>query len=411
MNQERSVSIAVPTPSSGRKRAIWAAFLGYMMDGLDQLIISFTLPAVMAAFALSKIQGGEIATATMLGTWAGAYIFGFLADYVGRVRTFTASILLYALATGISALSPNFGFLIVMRILVGIGIGGEFGIGMALVTEMWPKEKRAQAGSYVAVGFSLGVLLASIVTTAVLPHWGWRGVMVIGVLPALLAAWSRWGLAESPAFQHMKRSENRPFPLIELFNTPTRLKATIGLWFMTTVQNFGYYAIMIWMPTVLEKVHHYSLAHTTLWTLLTTGGMVGGILAFGWLCDTIGRKPSYIILFLGTALIIPLYFSISNPTVILFGGVILGAFVNGGMGGYGALLAEHYPTSARATAENFIFGTGRGIGGGLGPLLIAVLAVHTSITAALGLLFVVYPVAAILMWALVPERKGLEVPA
>ncbi len=410
MNQQTTLSVSLPASSSERLRAVWASVLGYMMDGLDQLIISFTLPAVMAAYALTTVQGGEIATATMLGTWAGSYLFGFLADYVGRVRTFTFSILLYALATGVSALSPDFGFLMVMRVLVGIGIGGEFGIGMALVTEMWPKEKRAQAGSYVAIGFSLGVLLASLVTSLVLPRWGWRGVMVIGVLPALLAAWARWGLKESAAFEKAK-DQRRPFPLIQLFNSSTRVKATIGLWFMTTVQNFGYYAIMIWMPTALEKIHHYTLGHTTLWTLITTAGMVGGILLFGWLCDTIGRKPSYIILFLGTAVIIPVYFAISNPMIVLFGGAILGAFVNGGMGGYGALLAEQYPTTARATAENFIFGTGRGLGGGFGPLLIGILALHMQITAALGLLFVVYPVAAVLVWLLVPERKGEEMPA
>lgn len=410
MNTDPALTAEALPDRHDRIRNVWAAILGYMMDGLDQLIISFALPAIMAAFALSTVKGGAIATATMVGTWAGAYLFGFLADYVGRVRTFTFSILLYALATGVSALSPNFSFLVILRFIVGIGIGGEFGIGMALVTETWPKEKRARAGSYVAVGFNLGVLLASVVTLLVLPHWGWRGVMVIGVLPAILAAWSRWGLKEPAMFESARRRPRR-FPLIELFNTPTRVKATIGLWFLTSVQNFGYYGIMIWMPTELARVHHYSLSHTTLWTLLTTAGMVGGILLFGWLCDTIGRKPSYIILFLGTAIIIPIYFSLSNPTIVLTGGAVLGAFVNGGMGGYGALLSEHYPTTARATAENFIFGTGRGIGGGLGPLLIGILALHMSLAAALGLLFVVYPVAAIVTWLMVPEMKGKELPA
>ncbi len=404
-----STTVFQVTPAEQR-RNVWAAGLGYLADGLDQLIISYTMPAIVATFALTTIQAGSIATATMIGTWLGAYLFGFLADYFGRVKTFTYSILLYALATGISAFSPSYDFLMILRFFVGVGIGGEFGIGMALVTETWPSKWRARAGSYVAVGFSIGTLLASVVTLLVMPIWGWRGVMVVGVIPAALAVWSRFKIKEPALFERNRQREKRTFPLVYLFNTTTRTKTTIGLWFMTAVQNFGYYGIMIWMPTALAKYHHYSLAHTTEWELFTTAGMIGGILLFGVLCDKIGRKPMYITLFLATAVIIPLYFSISNPSVVLFGGIVLGAVVNGGMGGYGAILSEHYPTAARSTAENFIFGTGRGIGGGLGPLLIGLLAVHMSLYAALGLLFIVYPFAALFTWLLVPETKGKELP-
>jgi MFS family permease len=377
------------------------------MDGLDQQVISYTLPAIMASFALSTTAGGIIASVSLWGTWAGAYLFGFLADYFGRIRTFTYSILLYAFATGLSALSPNFGSFAVLRFLVGIGIGGEFGIGMALVMETWPKQIRARGGSYVAVGFNLGTLLASVITLIILPHFGWRGVMAVGVLPAIIAFAYRRQLKDSPLEQRVDHKRQH-FPLSYLFNTPTRAKATIGLWFMTAVQNFGYYGIMVWMPSALEKEKHFTLASTTLWVLLTTAGMVGGILLFGWVCDRIGRKPAYIVLFLATAIIIPLYFSLSNPTVMLFGGVILGVFVNGGMGGYGAILGEHYPTEARATAENFIFGSGRGIGGGFGPILIGVLAATHSITSALAFLAIVYPIAAIVTGFMVKELKGTE---
>lgn len=405
-------SSAALSPSDTRQsqwQYLGAAVLGYMMDGLDQMIISFTLVAVVAAFALNSVQAGAIATATMVGTWAGSYIFGILADYVGRVRILSLTILLYAAATGLSALSPGYHVLLLWRFLVGLGIGGEFGIGMTLVTETWPARVRAQAGSYVAVGFSLGVLLASFVTLLVLPHWGWRGVMVVGVVPALLAGWARWRLKEPADFRAI-RGHRKAFPMRDLFSSRGLSKVTAGLLFMTTVQNFGYYGIMLWMPTMLEKAHHYTLGHTTEWALITTTGMVVGIIFFGWLCDTIGRKPSYIILFLGTALIIPLYFSITSPAVVLWGGFILGAFVNGGMGGYGALLSEYYPTESRSTAENFIFGTGRGVGGGLGPLLIGLLATQMSLTAALGLLFIVYPIAALVVWRWVPERKGVALP-
>lgn len=405
---ETGIGASVPPATgttSAQRQTVWAAVLGYAMDGLDQQVIAYTLPAVMATFALSVAQGGVIASVSLWGTWLGAYVFGFLADYVGRVKTFTYSILLYAFATGLSALSPNFGTFAALRFLVGIGIGGEFGIGMALVMETWPRQLRARGGSYVAVGFNIGALLASIVTLIVLPTFGWRGVMVVGVLPAIIAFVYRRRLRDPEIQQQVHRSAQK-FPLAYLFNTPDRIKSTIGLWFMTAVQNFGYYGIMIWMPSALEKQKHFTLAGTTLWVLLTTAGMVGGILLFGRACDKFGRKPSYIILFLATAVVIPLYFSLNNPTVMLFGGAVLGVFVNGGMGGYGAILGEHYPTEARATAENFIFGSGRGIGGGFGPVLIGILATTRSITSALGLLFIVYPIAALAAAFLVKELKG-----
>ncbi|MCL5013067.1 MAG: MFS transporter [Firmicutes bacterium] len=397
----------VSASKADQRRSVWAAVLGYAMDGLDQQVIAYTLSAIMVTFALSTAQGGILAAVSLWGTWAGAYLFGFLADYFGRVRTFTYSILLYAFATGLSALSPNFGTFAALRFVVGIGIGGEFGIGMALVMETWPKHIRARAGSYVAVGFNVGTLLASVVTLIVLPYGGWRGVMAVGVLPAIVAFVYRRKIKD-PEITHRVRRTKQKFPLTYLFDTPTRTKATIGLWFMTAVQNFGYYGIMVWMPSALEKEKHFNLAGTTLWVLLTTIGMVGGILLFGWACDKIGRKPSYIVLFLATAIVIPIYFSLRNPTVMLFGGVILGVFVNGGMGGYGAILGEHFPTEARATAENFIFGSGRGIGGGFGPVLIGILASTQSLTSALAFLALVYPVAALVVALFVKELKGTE---
>ena len=390
-------------------RNLIAAALGYMMDGLDQLIISFTLMAVIATFALTPVQAGSIATATMVGTWVGSYVFGIIADYMGRVRVLSFTILLYAAATGLSALSGSYHALLIWRFVVGLGIGGEFGIGMALVTETWPARIRARAGSYVAVGFTLGVLLASVVTLAVLPRWGWRGVMVVGVLPALLAAWTRFRLKDSSVVEKAM-SNRRHFPFMDLFASKSLSKTTLGLLFMTTVQNFGYYAIMIWMPSMLEKQHHFTLASTTEWTLITSLGMIAGILVFGWLCDTVGRRPSYIALFLMTAVMIPVYFSFHTPTILLSAGFLLGALVNGGMGGYGALLSEYYPTESRSTAENFIFGTGRGVGGGLGPLAIGLLAAQMNLTAALSLLFIVYPVAAFIVWRWVPEKKGQTLP-
>src|SRR5690349_20991470 len=181
-------------------RALIASALGYAMDGFDLLILGFMLPAIAADLHLSSTQAGSLVTWTLIGAVAGGLIFGVLSDRYGRVRMLTWTILLFAVFTGLCAFAQGFWDLLVYRTIAGIGLGGEFGIGMALAAEAWPAAKRARVSSYVALGWQTGVLAAALLTPLLLMHIGWRGMFLVGVLPALVAWVLRNKLHEPEVF-------------------------------------------------------------------------------------------------------------------------------------------------------------------------------------------------------------------
>ncbi|MGG3574565.1 MFS transporter [Bacillus gobiensis] len=388
-------------------KTLWASTVGYAMDGLDMMILSFTMPMIMLYFSINQAEAGSISTITLLGAVIGGIVFGILADKFGRVRVFTWTILIFSLFTGLCALSQNVETLMVFRFLAGLGLGGEFGIGMTLVCEAWPKKYRSRATSIVAVGFQLGIVLATLSVLIISPSFGWQGVFVAGVVPALLAFWSRKNLEEPDQWLQLKHEKKNKIAIGHLFSSPKTTGTTIGLIIATSVQNFGFYGIMTWMPTMLANELGYTFNKTTVWTVVTIVGMIIGIIIFGILADKIGRKPSYLIFLFSAAIIIWIYFQQSTPIVLLVLGGVLGFFVNGMMGGYGALLAEHYSTEARSTAENVIFNVGRAVAG-FAPLIIGYISLNHSLSYALSLLSGIYVLSALSFIFLIPETKGKE---
>ncbi|MBP1083782.1 MFS transporter [Bacillus capparidis] len=388
-------------------KTLWASTVGYAMDGLDMMILSFTMPLIMAYFSINPAEAGSISTITLLGAVIGGIVFGILADKYGRVRVFTWTILIFSVFTGLCALSPNMETLMVFRFLAGLGLGGEFGIGMTLVSEAWPKKYRSRATSIVAVGFQLGIVLATLSVLFISPAFGWQGVFVAGIVPALLAFWSRKNLEEPEQWLQLKHDKKNKIAIGHLFSSLRTTATTIGLIIATSVQNFGFYGIMTWMPTMLANELGYTFNKTTVWTVVTIVGMIIGIIVFGILADKIGRKPSYLIFLLSAAVIIWIYFQQSTPIVLLVLGGVLGFFVNGMMGGYGALLAEHYSTGARSTAENVIFNVGRAVAG-FAPLIIGYISLNHSLSYALSLLSGIYVLSALSFIFLIPETKGKE---
>ena len=174
---------------------------------------------------------------------------------------------------------------------------------------------------------------------------------------------------------------------------------------LCSVQNFGYYGVMIWLPNYLGTRFHFGLTQSAVWTAVTIGGMALGIFVFGHVADRIGRRPSFIGWMAGAAVMVVVYSRLSDPTALLIGGAIMGFFVNGMLGGYGALMSELYPTATRATAQNVLFNIGRAVGG-FGPVAVGSVAAAYGFETAIALLAVLYVVDIVAMWALIPERKG-----
>jgi MFS family permease len=174
---------------------------------------------------------------------------------------------------------------------------------------------------------------------------------------------------------------------------------------LCAVQNFGYYGVMIWLPNYLSTRFGYGLTQSAVWTAVTILGMAIGIFAFGHIADRVGRRPAFLSYMLGAAVMVVVYSRLTDAAALLVGGAAMGCFVNGMLGGYGALMSELYPTAARATAQNVLFNIGRGVGG-FGPVAIGAISVRLGFEVAITLLAILYLVDMLALWLLIPERRG-----
>jgi MFS family permease len=399
---------SVPTTvDSNAWKALAGSGLGYAMDGFDLLILGFMLRTIASDLGLSQAQAASLVTATLIGAVIGGIGFGMLSDRLGRVRVLTWTIVVFAVFTGLCAFAQGYWDLLFYRTLAGVGLGGEFGIGMALVAEAWPASKRARASSYVGLGWQLGVLTAAIATPLLLPVIGWRGMFAVGVFPAVAAYFIRASLHEPEVFVEKSKDHPKESALRLLVKDRETTKLSLGMIILCSVQNFGYYGVMIWLPNYLSTRFGFALTQSATWTCVTLAGMALGIFLFGHIADRIGRRPAFFTYMAGAAVMVLVYSRLTDPYQLLVVGAIMGFFVNGMLGGYGALISELFPTSARATAQNVLFNIGRGVGG-FGPVVVGAIAAAYSFETAIAMLAALYVLDILAMWLLIPERRGAQ---
>jgi len=386
-------------------KALMGSALGYAMDGFDLLILGFMLRFISSDLSLTPAQGASLVTATLIGAVIGGIAFGMLSDRIGRVRVLTYTIVVFAVFTGMCALAQGYYDLLLYRTLAGLGLGGEFGIGMALVAEAWPASMRARASSYVGLGWQLGVLAAAIVTPILLPVIGWRGMFALGIFPAVAAYFIRSSLHEPEIFVQKSHDHPKESALHLLVKDTETTKLSLGMIILCSVQNFGYYGVMIWLPNYLSTRFGFALTQSAVWTTVTIAGMAVGIFMFGHIADRIGRRPAFFAYMLGAAIMVVLYSRLTDPMALLVAGAVMGFFVNGMLGGYGALISELFPTAARATAQNVLFNVGRAVGG-FGPVVVGAVASLYSFEFAIAMLAALYLLDILALWLLIPERRG-----
>jgi len=392
-----------------RKKTVVASVAGLTLEGMDIMFISFAMSMIIADFHIDMAAGGLISSITNIGMLAGGVIFGILADKFGRVRVFTYTILLFAIGTALTGLAQNIEQVYIFRFIAGLGAGGEYGIGMALVAEAWPKNKQGRASSYVSVGAQYGVILAALLSAMILPAWGWRGLFFVGLAPVIFAFIVRKKLDESPewlASQKNKQAVKKEGKLKQLFATPRITATTIALAVMATVQIAGYNGLMIWLPSMLQQSQGLSVSSSALWTISTAAGMIAGMLTFGQFIDRLGMKRSYGIFLFASAVAVFLYSYASGSFGLLVGGAIVGFFSNGMFAGYGALISKYYSVEIRSTATNTIFNFGRALGG-LSPILVGYILQNANVTVAMGYLAMLYCISFIAMISL-QKGKGRE---
>ncbi|MGE7953780.1 MFS transporter [Lysinibacillus xylanilyticus] len=387
-----------------RKKTVVASVAGLTLEGMDIMFISFAMTMIISEFNIDFATGGLISSVTNIGMLLGGIIFGVLADKYGRVKIFTYTILLFAIGTALTGLATNIEQVYIYRFIAGLGAGGEYGIGMALVAEAWPKNKQGRASSYVSVGAQYGVILAALLSAVILPTLGWRALFFVGVIPVIFAFIVRKNLDESPewlAAQKNKKidKQHEKGKLAQLFDTPRTSITTISLIVMATVQIAGYNGLMIWLPSMLQQSQGLSVSSSALWTISTAVGMIIGMLTFGRFMDRFGAKRAFGIFLLASACAVFLYSYATGSVAILIGGAIVGFFSNGMFAGYGALISSFYPVQIRSTATNTIFNFGRAIGG-FSPIFVGYILQSYDMTVAMIYLAALYCISFIVMLTL-----------
>jgi MFS family permease len=319
-----------------------------------------------------------------------------------------ASILWYSVFTAACGLSQTVLQLGVFRALLGFGFGGEWAIGAALVAETWPAEHRGKALGLMQSAWAIGYAAAALVNAIVLPRWGWRAVFFAGILPALATVWIRRSVVEPRIWRESRREGSHRVTLAALARGELgRLTWLVAA--MNAATMFAWWGLFTWIPSYLGRPVEQggaglSILRTSTWIILMQAGMWLGYVTYGFVADSIGRKRTYIVYLLVAAVLVPIYGATRNPTVLLALGPFVAFFGTGYFSGFGAVSAELFPTSIRATAQGMTYNLGRGLSA-LAPFVVGSLAASYGLGAAFSITSTAFLVAAV-FWIWIPETKG-----
>lgn len=417
--------------TSRHTRVLLGSGTGWALDAMDVGLISFVGLAVATQWELTRTEQSWLLSIGFVGMAVGATLGGMLADRWGRRAVFALTLLVYGLATGASALATGLGVLLVLRLLVGLGLGAELPVASTLVSELSPTRIRGRMvvalESFWAVGWILAALMGYFVVPASAD--GWRWAFALGVVPALYAVVIRWGMPESPLFlerqgrveeaEEVVRSfessagvpheESRPLPAAgprtpgRLWSAPLR-RRTLGIWLVWFCVNFSYYGAFIWLPSLLYA-QGFDMVRSFGYTLVITLAQLPGYAVSAFLVERWGRRATLATFLLGSALAAVLFGGAGQVWQIIAAGCALSFFNLGAWGALYAVTPEIYPTTVRASGAGAAAGFGR-IASILAPLSVPVILGawgNAALFAVFGGAFVVGAAAAYL---LLPEQAG-----
>lgn len=392
------------------RRALLAGSLGWMLDSFDVMLYSMVLAYLMKDLAMSKATAGLMGSITLVASAAGGIVFGVVADRLGRTAALRASILIYSVFTAACGLASSVPMLAVFRVFLGLGMGGEWASGAALVSETWPSEHRGKALGVMQSAWALGYAAAALVTAFVYPWLGWRAVFFVGVLPAVLVFWIRSKVEEPEIWKaHKKQAAQSPPPSIGSVIRGRLLGTTILITLMNAATMFAWWGLNLWIPGFLSLPRDQggiglSPKHMSALVVFMQVGMWLGYLTYGYISDRLGRKRTYVIFLSAAAVLVFIYAGVRSPTVLFFLGPFVAFFGTGYFSGFGALTAELYPTAIRATLQGFTYNIGR-IVSAAAPLIIGSLAQTRGFDTAF-LLVAGGFVLAVILWIWIPETHG-----
>jgi len=396
----RDVSIA-------ERRSLIAGGLGWMLDAFDVMLYSMVLAHLMQHFGMSKETGGLLNSLTLIASAVGGLGFGFIADRIGRTRALMASILVFSISSGASGFSQTITQLAICRVILGLGMGGEWSTGAALIAETWPAAHRGKALGIMQSTWAIGEIAAALVAGLMLPRFGWRAVFFVGILPAFVVFWILRKVPESEIWQNRKSAR----PDFRVLKRREVLLPGLLATAMNACGMFGYWGLFTWIPAYLslpvaQGGRGLNLVTTTSWLIVMGVGKWLGYALFGFSADAFGRRRSYVVYLLAAAALVPIYGMSKTPLWLLILGPPVAFFGTGFFSGYSALAAELFPTEIRATAMGLSYNIGRGFSA-LAPFAVGWIATRHGLGSAFLLQAAAFFLAALLALAL-PETRGRE---
>jgi len=390
------------------KRSLIAGGLGWMLDAMDVMLYSLVLAQLVLHFGMTKSEAGFLNSLTLGASALGGLMFGFLADRIGRTRALMGSILVYSLASFACGLSTSITQLAIFRFILGLGMGGEWTTGAALIAEVWPAEHRGKALGLMQSAWAIGEMLAAAVTLVVLPNFGWRAVFFVGVLPALVVLWIRRDVPESQIW--LERGKQKAGSLALLWHPDIRWKGLLAT-VMNACAMFGYWGLFTWIPGYLalpEKDGGRGLGIiVSLWWVMFMGpGKWLGYTLFGFAADKYGRRISYVVYLVIAAALVPLFGMTKSLVWLMVLGPFVGFFGTGFFSGFSAIASELFATEIRGTAMGLTYNIGRGFSA-IAPFVVGFVATRYSFYAGFLLLAGAFFAAAMFALAL-PETKGKQ---
>lgn len=390
------------------KKLLGIAGLGWMFDAMDVGMLSFIIAALQKDWDLSVQQMGWIGSINSIGMAVGALIFGLMADRIGRKWVFIITLLLFSIGSGLSAFTTTLGAFLVLRFLIGMGLGGELPVASTLVSESVPVEKRGKVVVLLESFWAAGWLIAALISFFVIPKFGWQAALLISALPAFYALYLRLNLPDSPKFEAVKVKE-RPSILQNIRSVWSKEHArqTTMLWILWFCVVFSYYGMFLWLPSVMV-MKGFSMIKSFQYVLIMTLAQLPGYFTAAWFIERMGRKFVLITYLVGTAVSAYFFGSAESLTLLLTSGIFLSFFNLGAWGALYAYTPEQYPTAIRGTGAGMAASFGR-IGGVLGPLLVGYfVAQEISMTSIFTIFTISILIGALAVFVLGRETKQME---
>ncbi|WP_080011251.1 MFS transporter, partial [Bacillus anthracis] len=367
-----------------KRKLLGIAGLGWLFDAMDVGMLSFVMVALQKDWGLSTQEMGWIGSINSIGMAVGALVFGILSDKIGRKSVFIITLLLFSIGSGLTALTTTLAMFLVLRFLIGMGLGGELPVASTLVSESVEAHERGKIVVLLESFWAGGWLIAALISYFVIPKYGWEVAMILSAIPALYALYLRWNLPDSPRFQKVEKRPSVIENIKSVWSGEYR-KATIMLWILWFSVVFSYYGMFLWLPSVMV-LKGFSLIKSFQYVLIMTLAQLPGYFTAAWFIERLGRKFVLVTYLIGTACSAYLFGVAESLTVLIVAGMLLSFFNLGAWGALYAYTPEQYPTVIRGTGAGMAAAFGR-IGGILGPLLVGYLVASQ---ASLSLIFTIF---------------------